>query len=98
MRFSNKRAFADMDAPSGPIPRAAVPPTTDTAMALARADRFRLPRKADYSRAMQEFALGPTVDVHYRPCEHERSHRASVSSRLLASFKSGVSKPSVNQP
>jgi len=42
MRFSNKRAFADVDAPSGPVrlgPPAraggpAVPPTADTAMAL----------------------------------------------------------------
>jgi hypothetical protein len=30
--------------------------------------------------------------------DHERLHGASASSKILASLKSGVSKPSVNQP
>jgi hypothetical protein len=43
----------------------------------------------------------PRVDVGIRPvahCVYRKPHHASSSSKALASFKSSVSKPSLNQP
>src|ERR1700726_921573 len=42
--------------------------------------------------------LGQNAAETYRRVDHERPHCAKSSSKAFASFKSCVSKPSVNQP
>src|ERR1700730_680584 len=58
-----------------------------------------LPLKADIDRHPINVRLVPYADLPCRTRPPERhAHEPSVSSKTLASFKSSVSNPSVNQP